>query len=244
MGSGANYGRWGGAALQLLRKAGSPYRVMLLDAMMPGIDGIELASRIRADAQHSEVTITMLSSLGDAENESRCREFGISTCLRKPVSPYDLQEALCRAIAPGSVDQTPTPVEVSDATPGLHILLAEDNKLNQMVASVLLKKLGHVVTIAEDGQQALDELRDGSFDAIVMDVQMPRLAGISATRKIRESEKSSGGHIPIIGLTADAMSGDRERFLAAGMDCCVSKPVRAEALLKALQDAVPDRPAG
>ena len=156
-------------------------------------------------------------------------------------------EEVSAAVDPGpdgSADPgAPAPVPAADSAPaawttGLHILLAEDNPLNQMVATSLLKKDGHTVEVADDGQQALEMSVDGAYDVILMDVQMPRLDGVSATVSIRERERQQGGHIPIIGVTAHAMAGDRERFLEAGMDAYTSKPVRRDALRVALGEAM------
>ena len=119
-----------------------------------------------------------------------------------------------------------------------HILLAEDNRFNQVVATGLLKKRGHSVEVAQDGQEALDKLARGTFDAVLMDIQMPNLDGLQATAEIRNKERQNGGHIPIVGLTAHAMEGDRERFLSAGMDGYVSKPVHIESLMAALTEAI------
>jgi two-component system sensor histidine kinase/response regulator len=121
----------------------------------------------------------------------------------------------------------------------LRVLLAEDNAVNQHLARALLEKEGHAVTLARDGNEAVRLALDGGFDAVLMDVQMPGLDGFEATAAIRRHEKRTSGHLPIIGVTAHAMKGDRERCLAAGMDHYVAKPLRAELLMKALASAVP-----
>jgi signal transduction histidine kinase/CheY-like chemotaxis protein len=125
-----------------------------------------------------------------------------------------------------------------DSTPTWHILLAEDNPVNQMVATGLLKKLGHSVEVAEDGREVLEKWAEGTYDAILMDIQMPNLDGMEATVAIRDKEKGSGSHIPIVGLTAHAMAGDRERFLAAGMDGYTTKPIQEKELHAALSAAI------
>jgi CheY-like chemotaxis protein len=124
----------------------------------------------------------------------------------------------------------------------LHVLVAEDNRVNQKVVTRLLEKQGHRVTLAENGREALDKLLLGGFDAILMDVQMPEMTGLEAARAIRRAERGSGRHIPILAMTAHAMKGDRERCLASGMDGYVSKPIRSRELLDALQGliSVPD----
>jgi CheY-like chemotaxis protein len=121
----------------------------------------------------------------------------------------------------------------------LHVLVAEDNQINQKVVTRLLEKQGHRATLAGNGREAIEKLLVGEFDAILMDVQMPEMNGLEATRAIRRAERGSGRHVPILAMTAHAMKGDREKCLASGMDGYVSKPIRAQELLEALQGLIP-----
>jgi CheY-like chemotaxis protein len=120
----------------------------------------------------------------------------------------------------------------------LRVLVAEDNRVNQRVVTRLLEKQGHQVTLAENGREALEKLLLGGFDGILMDVQMPEMTGLEAAQAIRRAERGSGRHVPILAMTAHAMKGDRERCLASGMDGYVSKPIRSQELLDALQRVI------
>ena len=166
--------------------------------------------------------------------------------LIKPVLQVDLLNAIVRALrlslhGAGSVRPAPL-ASPTPETKSLSVLLAEDNPVNQAVASRLLQKKGHHVVVAGNGLEALAALKDGLFDLVLMDVQMPQMGGFEATAAIRESERATGRHQPIIAMTAYAMKGDRERCLAAGMDAYVPKPVKAEELFRAI-NAVLDQPA-
>jgi signal transduction histidine kinase/CheY-like chemotaxis protein/ligand-binding sensor domain-containing protein/HPt (histidine-containing phosphotransfer) domain-containing protein len=229
----------GPQALQALRSAAAEadaYRLVLLDAMMPGMDGLALAQHVQGDAALRGTHLLMLSSLEDAGYVAQAREAGVADVLRKPVTQSDLLGAITRVVAPTlKVDTRPVASDDAPTVPPLRILLAEDNPVNQRVARQLLEGEGHSVETAGDGEQAVARIRGGdAFDVILMDVQMPRLGGHDATRQIRRFEERTRAHVPIIGLTAHAMAGDREACLAAGMDDYVSKPVRRKALFEAL----------
>ena len=160
--------------------------------------------------------------------------------LSKPVSQAELLDCVVRVLGTtarnGSGGVTPiTHDTVREAQGGLHILLAEDNAVNQKVAERLLEKHGHRVTVSSNGREALAALDREAFDIVLMDVQMPEMDGFEATAAIRAKESHTGGHIPIIAMTAHAMTGDRERCLAAGMDGYVSKPINAKTLFEAIE---------
>jgi CheY-like chemotaxis protein len=164
--------------------------------------------------------------------------------LSKPLKQRDLLDALIRIFGnsvPSAKEEEPRLPERPPAVPPMKVLLAEDGRVNQIVATRMLEGRGHSVVVAEDGQAALEEYGDNQFDAILMDVQMPRLDGFDATRTIREREREAGGHIPIIAMTANAMKGDREKCLAAGMDDYVAKPIRSAELYKVLEKYAPGR---
>jgi two-component system, sensor histidine kinase and response regulator len=181
----------------------------------------------------------MLSSGGQMGDARRCRELGVSAYLTKPVQRPELLEATLTSLAKGPIAQS---ISVStaghsliEATNHLTILLVEDNAVNRTLAVRLLEKRGHSVTVALNGKEALAALDKQAFDLIFMDVQMPEMDGLEATRAIRENEKSSGTHVPIIAMTAHAMAGDEDRFRRAGMDEYLSKPVKTEELTELLK---------
>jgi len=183
-----------------------------------------------------ETVVIMLTSGGRQDDIERCKQLGVSAHLMKPVKHSELLEAILLAVKPALRSERfrGTPVVETSPLPPLKILLVEDGKTNRKMAVGLLTKWGHEVAVAENGLEAVDRWQEGSFDVILMDVQMPVLDGLDATRRIRELERERGGRIPIVAMTARAMKGDRESCLAAGMDDYVSKPVRKPELYRAL----------
>jgi signal transduction histidine kinase/CheY-like chemotaxis protein len=221
----------GAEALDLLDadNGSDRFGLLLVDAVMPEMDGFSLIERIRQKAANSNMLILMLSSSSKRDAIMRCRELGVSLYLTKPVRQSELRQAITAAlsaVATGIEGQQEVSLmpEIVNDTP-LRILLAEDNAVNQRVASSLLERRGHTVVCATNGVQALAML-DDSIDLVLMDIQMPEMGGFEATAAIREREAISGRHVPIIALTARAMKGDREECLAAGMDDYLSKPIR------------------
>jgi two-component system, sensor histidine kinase and response regulator len=212
--------------------SGKPYRLVVTDLHMPEMDGFALVEQIRRDPQLSTVTVMMLTSASDRGDVERCRELGILSYLFKPVRKRELLAAVLAAL--GKDKTRPASPAVSQALPaqsaGLQILLAEDNRVNQIVATRMVEKMGHTVAVADNGQLALSLLATQPFDLVLMDVQMPEMDGLTAVRKIREGEQSTPFHVPIIAMTAHAMKGDRERCIAAGMDGYVSKPISGQLL--------------
>jgi len=230
----------GPAALTMLASAansGQPYSLLLLDAHMPGMDGFTVAQRIQENPQHTGTTVMMLSSSDLNADAAYCGRMGIRRYLVKPVSQSELREAVLGAISEFYLPQEPehgqettkAPVSVSQ-----RILVVEDNAVNQMLALRLLEKQGHAVTIAGTGLEAIERAATGGFDVILMDVQMPGMDGLQATVAIREAEAGSRVHVPILAMTAHAMSGDRDRCLAAGMDGYLSKPICPRTLFETL----------
>jgi len=173
----------------------------------------------------------MLTSCDQVESAARCRQMGVETYLTKPISPSDLLGSIRLAIGVHRPASTVTPpvAVISPLSLSLNILLAEDNLVNQRVAMTMLGKMGHRITLATNGLEALKQWREGDFDLIFMDVQMPEMTGLQATTQIRR-EEAIGAHVPIVAMTASAMSEDRDRCLAAGMDEFVSKPVSYKAI--------------
>ena len=211
---------------------GEPFRLALLDVMMPHMDGFMLAERIRQESYLNDCTLIMLSSAGQTENSSRCEELGIARYLIKPVKQSDLRETILRALSTEvipslSLRHVPLPAVESRS---LRILLAEDGLINQRVACGLLEKRGHKVVVANNGLEAVEAVEREAFDLVLMDVQMPEMDGIEATAAIRQLEQTTGHRIKIIAMTAHALKGDRERCLASGMDDYLTKPIRPKAL--------------
>ncbi|MBM4129883.1 response regulator, partial [bacterium] len=231
----------GQAALaELLRAAAvaEPYKLVVLDGQMPGMDGIATAESIRASRELAGIEIVMLSSGSTADDSGRCGELRIAATMTKPVKRSDLIERLSRILgAAAAARPAPAPAAAAPVLP-LDVLLVDDNDFNRVLAQRLLEKWQHRVVTAADGLQALAALAERSFDVVLMDVQMPRMDGFQATQEIRRCEALSGGHVPIIALTAHAMSGDRERCLAAGMDGYLPKPITGSALVAAIAEVV------
>ena len=226
--------------------AGEPFRVVLVDACMPGTDGFALAQQIRVRWEPvPPVVIMMLASAEQAGHAARGRETGIAACLTKPVRQAELRQALLDVTRQGKQPAVATQAPLSEhrqkaegaGSLPLRILLAEDNAINRLLAQMLLEKRGHTVVTAGNGREALSLLALQSYDLVLMDVQMPEMGGLEATVAIREREKSTGQHVPVIALTAEAMKGDEERCRQAGMDGYVAKPIKSSLLFAAIDQA-------
>jgi signal transduction histidine kinase/CheY-like chemotaxis protein len=219
-------GESGLAELSRAASEGNPYRLLLLDEQMPGMNGMEVLDRIRRNPELESVVIMMLTSCDQVESAARCRQMGVETYLIKPVGPSDLLGSIRLAIGAHTLACTVTlPVAaISASSLSLSILLAEDNLVNQKVAMTMLGKMGHRITLATNGLETLEQWRQSDFDLILMDVQMPEMNGLQAAIQIRR-EEAIGAHVPIVAMTASAMSEERDRCLAAGMDDFISKPV-------------------
>lgn len=231
----------GGEALDTMETAhnsGEPFGIVLLDNMMPEMDGFMLAEEIlkRPDLQAS--TMMMLSSADRHENAERCRELGLTAYMSKPVKRAELLNAIMTAIEGESTQTEKTATSrprIHTSHRSVHVLLAEDNTVNQKLAMKLLEKRGHQVLVAGNGKEAIQALGKQAFDIVLMDVQMPEMDGFEATQTIRKREQETGGRIPIIAMTAHAMKGDRERCLEAGMDGYISKPLQPSELFEAIE---------
>jgi CheY-like chemotaxis protein len=203
------------------------------------MDGFDLAKQIRDSPFITGAIILMLTSAEHADDLARCRELGISSYLIKPVRRSELHKAIVGALNQSVIER---PAQVSDARRSElpvepagsleRVLLAEDNIVNQRLAMRILEKAGYRVTVVNNGREALAELESRAFDLVLMDVQMPEMDGFEATAAIRTWEKVTGGHIPIIAMTAHALKGDEERCLQSGMDAYIAKPIRSADLLE------------
>ena len=235
-------GASGLAALRAANHAGCPFETVITDAMMPGFDGFEVASAIAAEQLLAPGRVLMLSSGGRRGDAARCRELGIASFLTKPTTPTELREVLSRVLdAPAGGEPNTEPIPrhlLKEHLRSRRVLLVEDNAINQAVAKGMLVKLGYDLCVVENGEEALSRTETDTFDLILMDMQMPVLDGVAATREIRRRE-GTARHTPIVAMTANALAEDREQCLAAGMDDHLAKPVRLAALKEVLQRYAP-----
>jgi two-component system sensor histidine kinase/response regulator len=219
-------------ALSAAQGAGDPYSLILTDVHMPAMDGFDLIQEIGRRPELKPAAIMMLSSGGQGGDSARCEELGVAAYILKPIRGAELRAAIARALAdtPASagihVHAGPAQKDQPVRAGGLRILVAEDNLVNQMVLTRLLEKRGHSVKVAANGRLALAAVEEAAYDLLLMDVQMPDMDGMEATRVLRERESKTGTHLTVVGVTAHAMAGDRERCLQAGMDGYLSKPIR------------------
>ena len=231
----------GSAALASLKKGArsrKPFALVLLDGQMPEMDGFEVARRIHVEPAFSDVKVIMLTSAGQFEAVCQTTP-GVAACLTKPARQSELLDAIINVVSGpvGTKSRAAPPARrrIAKTRRSLRILVAEDNRVNQELVFELLRQRGHTATVAADGAKALKALNRERFDAVLMDVQMPNLSGLEATRAIRHAERSTGRHVPIVAMTAHAMKGDRERCLEAGMDGYVAKPIQAAELFAAVE---------
>jgi signal transduction histidine kinase/CheY-like chemotaxis protein/ligand-binding sensor domain-containing protein len=247
--------RWGmqpevvGSAAAVLTRlrdaydAGSPFRVVLTDSTMPDMDGFQLVERIRESADFGKVAVIMATSAGQRGDAARCRSLGIAAYLTKPVRGVELKAAIRATLGRASDDVQAHPLLTRhtqrERRRSLRILLAEDNPINRKLAVRLLQKEGHTVVVADNGRHALEALEGASVDLVILDVQMPEMDGYEAASSIRKAEETTLQHMPILAMTANAMKGDREKCLAAGMDGYLSKPIRPDDLRQAIEALVP-----
>jgi CheY-like chemotaxis protein len=231
----------GPQALSMLLKAeqqGETFQLAIVDASLPGMDGFLLAGTILNSGSFRLPVIMMLSSSDLPSDIPRCRALGIHCHVTKPVSRTELREAMLRSLDPVD-DPAPAPPEDTAAClRRLSILLAEDNPMNQKLATRLLEKRGHKITTVANGREAVEAVNQNHFDLVLMDVQMPEMDGWKATQAIRHKEEVTGGHIPILALTAHAMKEYEERCYQAGMDGFLTKPLLPQQLYEAVESVV------
>jgi CheY-like chemotaxis protein len=208
---------------------------------MPGTDGFTLAAQLAKTPILSRATRVLLTSAGRSRDISRCEELGITAYTLKPIKQSELLATLLRAL--DLADRQPEPPPSSLLEPparvrNLRVLLVEDNLVNQKLGRRLLEKQGHTVVVAGNGREGLEELEKQPFDLVLMDVQMPELDGLEATRLLRSREQGTGRHVIVLAMTACAMTGDREKCLQAGMDGYLSKPIQPQELSGAIEQVV------
>jgi CheY-like chemotaxis protein len=226
--------------LETLRRAAhaeAPYDLVILDVRMPDVDGFELAATIRADAALADTRLLVLTSAGERGDGERCRRLGIQAYLTKPITRGDLIEAvnavLAGAPSAGGRAGVITRHSIAESRHALRILLAEDNPVNQQVATAMLVKRGHQVDVVDNGRAAVDAVQARAYDVVLMDIQMPEMDGFAATERIRALPQ--GRTIPVIALTAHALSGERDRCLAHGMSGYLAKPFKAHDLFSVVE---------
>ena len=229
------------AALQTAHQLGDPYRLIVADMHMPVAGGVALIEQLGENKELNTPTIGMITSAGHPGDVALCQELSVAACLLKPIRESELRQALRTVIGPKGPPASPDSVATEGAfiqTMGsaLNILVADDTSINQKVASRLLEKRGHKVTSAANGHEVLTLLETHTFDLILMDVQMPVMSGVDATIEIRRRELKTGHHVLIYAVTANAMKGDRERYLSNGMDGYLSKPIRLDELHQLLRE--------
>ena len=238
-------------ALQAAQASGDPFHAAILDVQMPGMDGLALTQAITSDPALKDIKLVLLTSVGNRADAQRMKELGVSAYLNKPTKQSELFDCLVTALD-GQDSQSMHARQVTAHTPFqvlrrsvIRILIAEDNVINQRVAVGLLTRMGLRTDAVANGAEAVRSLAELPYDLVLMDVQMPVLDGLEATRKIRDPLSPVQNHrIPIIAMTANAMRGDREKCLAAGMDDYISKPVSPKDLAAVLEQWLPKDPAG
>ncbi|TKB25515.1 response regulator [Desulfopila sp. IMCC35006] len=240
-GESAGNGPEGLIKLRIAQQNGQPFSLVILDMQMPGMDGLEVAEKIKTDPVIADIQMIMLTSVGFRGDIVRVKENGIAAYLTKPIRQIELCSALLALLGRKTPYEPPQPVTAhslaeKNRRAGIHVLVVEDNETNQMVVLGMLEKIGCRVTLCANGREAVDVAARKKFDLVFMDCQMPIMDGYAAATAIRKMEqgKAPKKHIPIIALTANALEGDREKCLLAGMDDYISKPFKQEVILTIL----------
>jgi two-component system, sensor histidine kinase and response regulator len=232
------------AEMRQAQQANCPFDLVLTDVNMPEQDGFHLAEQIRQDPRLGGTVIIMLTSGGRPGDVARYEKLGVAAYLMKPIQQSELFDAIGTALGVSVSEDEGVELPAREAwgeLGRLRILVAEDSLVNQKLAVAVLEKHGHQVVVANNGKEAVATLDSQDFDLVLMDVQMPEMDGFDATAVIRAKEQQTGGHIPIVAMTARAMTGDRQQCLEAGMDDYVSKPVRRQQLFEAIQAVLPQK---
>ncbi|MFC1855619.1 response regulator, partial [Thermodesulfobacteriota bacterium] len=244
----------GDEGLLLINDKKNKFDFILLDSRMPDKDGFMVATEIRSKDEFSNIPILILTSAGTRGDASRCQEIGIDAYLLKPVRQSELYEVIINTLNKRGIkdkglitrhsltdekkDEKTYELKNISSGKSANILVAEDNEINQKLVVELIKQRGWAVVAVPNGRQAIEALEEASFDVVLMDVQMPVLDGFEATKVIRDKEKQTGKHIPIVAMTAHAMKGDKEKCLEQGMDSYISKPIKARALISLIEQII------
>jgi CheY-like chemotaxis protein/HPt (histidine-containing phosphotransfer) domain-containing protein len=229
------------AAMKRAANDGAPFRVALIDAELPGGEGVALASKIRGESYLQDTTIILMTSAGRHIDPVERLRSGDAVYLSKPIRQSELLNAVLKSLHPSEEEQERAPqhigLPITKADERLRVLVAEDNDLNKALVARLLEKRGHDAVVTSNGREAIATLEKASapFDLLLMDIQMPEMGGFEATAVIRESEGESGPHLPIVALTAHATKEDRKRCIEAGMDAYITKPVSARDLFETIE---------
>jgi CheY-like chemotaxis protein len=233
--------------LERAHEAGDPFRLAILDANLPGTDGLRLASRIKADPRFASTALILLTPASRPPESFARPRADIAATVAKPPKQSELLDAILTCMTPPAAPPEPARGRTDPRVPPprpLHILLAEDNLVNQRLASRLLEKRGHSVCVVDNGRDAVQALERERYDVVLMDVQMPGMDGLKATAAIRRHPRPDIARIRVIAMTAHAMKGDRERCLESGMDAYVSKPLDVRELYESIERNAPGiRPA-
>ena len=243
-----NTGQEGLDELRRSKHDGEGFALALVEMDLPDMDAFEMVRHLREDRDFPETAILLLCGAGIRGDATRCRELSIPVYLTRPIRPELLLQAVlaaCGAIDKPGPGRLITSHSLREACAPMHVLLAEDNPVNREHVMLVLTKRGHRITAVETGQQAVEAVEEGSYDLVLMDIQMPIMNGLQATAAIRDRERATGKHVPIVAMTAHAMKEDREVCLQAGMDGYVSKPVHVEELLATVGELLREsRPIG
>jgi two-component system sensor histidine kinase/response regulator len=234
------------AELARAAAAATPYALLIIDAQLPDLAGVQLLEQVRAHREHLGACVMLSTSDSQRSQDVSSHALGIAAQVNKPISRSELLQAIRTALGEGHLERAdPVAGEgVRQMRRRLTLLLAEDNLVNRFLAVKLLEKMGHAVTVAANGREAVQRWREGAYDAILMDVDMPEMNGYQATECIREVEGATGQHITIIAMTAHAIQGAREECLKHGMDRYLTKPIDLRALRNELEALTPSEPGG
>jgi len=233
----------GGAALQIIRwahKEERPFDVALVSAALPEVEGCAVVERMRQEPESAKIPVILLRREDEQDDQETCQQLNVFGRLSKPISPSELLNSIQQAVLPAPVNAGADAHGGSENAPAgptttIQVLVAEDNPCNQALIREMLLRKGYSAVVASNGREALEELAQQRFDLALMDIQMPEMGGVRATAAIRQNEKKTGQHLPIVALTAHALEGDRERYLQAGMDAYVSKPIRRDELYETIK---------
>ena len=232
-------------ALQDAKEENDAFKVMISDMNMPELDGLMLAKAVLEKSLLDPASVILLTSGARPNDSEQLQSLGITQHLIKPAKQSEMHDAVVSSL--NALGITPTvpevaqdPAQATGTTAKLQILLAEDNLVNQKLAIGILGNLGHSVTVANNGIEALEKLEQGKFDLVLMDVQMPEMDGLVATQEIRRREATTNTHVPVVAMTAHAMKGDRERCLESGMDDYLCKPIRMKDMTEKLEELFPN----